>query len=257
MANENWSREQIILALELYYRTPYGRISSHNQEICELADLIGRTVGAVVRKMGNLAHHDPVIRAQNKVGLSHGGKLDGIVFEEFSENLGELSRQARLIREKLGAPDIDKYINLDEFSEIPEGEYKKRMIKTRLGQSAFRKSVLGLFGNKCCVTGLYLPQMLVASHIKPWADSDEGKERTNPRNGLCLNAFHDRLFDQGLMTINKKYEVVLSSKIKDAKMDMITRDWLAKYEGKEIMIPKYVKPEMRFIEYHNDIVFQK
>lgn len=254
---ENWDRDQIILALDLYYRTPYGRIHASNSEICELAGLIHRTPSAVVYKMGNLAFHDPVLRSKNKTGLSHGAKLDGIVFEEFSSDLASLSEQARIIRERLGAKDIDKFIDMDEIQSIRDGKYREYMLKVRLGQSAFRKSILGLFNNKCCVTGLALPEMLIASHIKPWAKSDEHTERTNPRNGLCLNAFHDRMFDQGFMTIDKNYKIYISSRIKEVDMNPEIREWFLKYEGSTIWLPQNIRPGAEFIEYHNDEIYIK
>ena len=46
-------------------------------------------------------------------------------------------------------------------------------------------------------SGLAVPELLVASHIKPWKDSDSKTERTNPMNGLTLNALHDKRFDNG------------------------------------------------------------
>ena len=63
------------------------------------------------------------------------------------------------------------------------------------------------------------PKLLIASHIKPWKVSDEKTERTNPQNGLCLNALHDKAFDKGLITINKKYEIIISSQLKNTNMD--------------------------------------
>ena len=98
--------------------------------------------------------------------------------------------------------------------------------------------------------------MLIASHIKPWKDSDIKTERTNPRNGLCLNALHDKAFDKGLITLDKNYCVVISSVLKDAEMDERTKMWIQSYEGKQIILPDRFYPGTQFIEYHNDIVFK-
>ena len=54
-----WSREETILAFDLYCRTPFGKISQGNPEIIKLAHLLGRTPGSVGLKMHNLAHYDP------------------------------------------------------------------------------------------------------------------------------------------------------------------------------------------------------
>lgn len=68
----------------------------------------------------------------------------------------------------------------------------------RVNQRFFRKMVLAAYDNTCCITGLNMPALLVAGHIKPWADE---ANRLNPRNGLALNALHDRAFELELFTI--------------------------------------------------------
>lgn len=60
-----WLREETILAFDLYCRTPFGKISSSNNDIKELAQLIGRTSGVVALKMYDLAHFDPELRKRN------------------------------------------------------------------------------------------------------------------------------------------------------------------------------------------------
>jgi putative restriction endonuclease len=67
----------------------------------------------------------------------------------------------------------------------------------RVNQQFFRAVVLAAYDGKGCVTGLAVPELLVASHIVSWAE--DPKQRMNPRNGLCLNALHDRASDRRLM----------------------------------------------------------
>jgi putative restriction endonuclease len=116
-------------------------------------------------------------------------------------------------------------------------------------------AVLNAYNNRCCVTGLVKPDLLVASHIKPWKDSDIRTERTNPSNGLCLNPLHDKAFDRGLLTINKRYEIIISTKMKDTEMDSETNEWFGSYEHKQIILPDKFLPSLEFIEYHNDVIF--
>ena len=137
-----------------------------------------------------------------------------------------------------------------------DSEYRERMTKTRVGQYFFRMAVLTSYRNRCCITGMEKPELLVASHIKPWKDSDEKTERTNPSNGLCLNSLHDKAFDRGFITIDNRYRIVMSSKLKDVRMDAETRDWFWSYEGKEIILPEKFLPDKDFIQYHNDVVFK-
>ena len=65
MKNRNgikWSRDETILAFELYCRTPLGKIGQSNPDIVELAELLGRTPGSVGLKMHNLAHFDSTLQ---------------------------------------------------------------------------------------------------------------------------------------------------------------------------------------------------
>ena len=98
-----WSREETILAFDLYCRTPFRKISQGNPEIIELAQLLGRTPGAVGLKMHNLAHYDPELQKRNITAMAHGSKLDGEIFSEFSMDWTNLSYQAQLIRAKIHA----------------------------------------------------------------------------------------------------------------------------------------------------------
>ena len=255
---KKWNREETILAFELYCRLPFGKIDKKNPEVIELAKIIGRTPDSVSMKILNLAHFDPIQQARGVTGLSNGSALDSEIVSEFRKNLGELAYQAQIIKEKYtGSPDfidLDMYKYID-IEKIPDGTYRNQLMKERMGQYEFRVAVLMSYRNKCCITGLSHPKMLIASHIKPWAVSKEKNERTNPSNGLCLNTFHDKAFDQGLMTIGTDYRIVISSQLKNAEMDETTKRWFMSYSGKEIMLPDKFYPEKEFIQYHNDMIF--
>lgn len=77
-----------------------------------------------------------------------------------------------------------------------------------MNQSFFRSRILSAYDYRCCVTGLTVRPLLVASHIIPW--SEDAANRLNPRNGLCLNALHDRAFDRGLMWIEPDFTIRFS-----------------------------------------------
>lgn len=253
-----WSREETILAFDLYCRTPFSKITKANKDIIALAELLGRTPSSVGMKMANLAHYDPEIKKKNLSGMSHGSKLDAEICEEFSHNWEELTLQAQKILAEKQETSVEKLLGIEmEFFELPEGQYREMWMKQRVGQYFFRASVLSAYGNHCCVTGLGKPDLLIASHIKPWAVSDEKTERTNPCNGICLNSLHDKAFDKGLITITSDFRIVISQSIKDTKMDQLTRDWFMSYENKQILLPDKFIPGSDFIEYHNDMIFQR
>lgn len=218
---------------------------------------MGRTSGAVVLKMQNLAHHDPELQKRNVTAMAHGSKLDEEIFLEFSRDWTNLAYQAQCIRTKLQNVDISKGIDMSDIDVIPAGKNREQLMKTRIGQDFFRRTVLNLYENRCCITRLKQPELLVASHIKPWKVSDERTERTNPSNGLCLNALHDKAFDRGLITLDKEYKIVISRKLNDTDMDSETKAWFMGYSNHKITLPYKFLPGKDFIEYHNDMIFQR
>ena len=125
--------------------------------------------------------------------------------------------------------------------------------KVRESQTFFRKAVLSAYENTCCVTGIDIDPLLVASHIKPWTDSNE-TERLNPQNGLCLNALHDRAFDRGLIAITDDYAIAVSSTITRCTSDAV-RKMLLWYNGQKIKLPSRFLPRTDFLAWHRDNVF--
>ena len=250
-----WSREETILAYELYCRTSFSKISQTNPEIKKLSELLGRTPGSVALKMHNLAHYDPELKKRNVTAMAHGSKLDGEIFTEFCNDWAELSYRAQVIQAKMQNIQINELIDVGDIDNIPSGEYKEKVMRTRVGQYFFRMSVLNSYGNRCCITGMRRSELLIASHIKPWSVCDEKTERTNPCNGLCLNSLHDKAFDKGLITLDSGLKLVISKEMKNVQMDEMTREWFYGYERKQIHLPDKFLPGKNFIEYHNDVIF--
>ena len=101
-----------------------------------------------------------------------------------------------------------------------------------------------------------LPTLLVASHIKPYSKCRTSSDRTDPHNGLLLNTFHDKAFDQGLITVTKDYSIRVAQKVKDYANDDFTKNCLAGLEGAKIILPRNFIPAIECLEYHNDIIFK-
>ena len=121
-----------------------------------------------------------------------------------------------------------------------------------IGRTKWMKSIL----KKLRIFDYQLFIIRYTSHIKPWKVSNEKTERTNPRNGLCLNALHDKAFDKGLITLDKDYRIVISKRLSDVRMDENTQAWFYSYENHKIKLPDKFFPGRDFIEYHNDVIFQ-
>lgn len=245
MPRNNWTREETILALALYCKVPFGRINKTNPQIVALANNIGRTPSALAMKMCNFARFDPELSRRGVSGLVNGGKLDKTIWDEFYQNMEELYAEVENITS--GA----SLILPPEEIEIPAGEDVATTSKARKGQAFFRNAVLSAYDNTCCITGINIPKLLQASHIKSWSDSDPLTERTNPINGLCLNALHHKAFDNGIITIDTNYRILVSRHAKEHYSSEIFTDYFERYEGQQIHLPNRFFPSKDLILFHN------
>ncbi len=141
---------------------------------------------------------------------------------------------------------------LTHFDIGREGADVVTSAKVRLGQDYFRKMVLANYENKCCVTGLNVPQTLRASHIVAWAD--DIKNRMNPENGLCLSATYDAAFDKHLISFDDDYRMILSKQIKEYFTAEVTKEYFQDFEGKQIAIPLKFQPDKKFLEKHRKLM---
>lgn len=89
-----------------------------------------------------------------------------------------------------------------ETAGLPWSTEAERVVVQRIGQNLFRAALLDYWQGRCCVTGLDIPELLRASHIKPWACCDSDEERLDVFNGLLLAPQLDALFDAGMMTVD-------------------------------------------------------
>jgi hypothetical protein len=158
-----WTREQLVLAFELYCRIPFQRTKANDTRVKDLAGLIDRTPASVARKLGNFGAFDPQLAARDISGLTHGSKLDKAVWSEFHQDWSGLVVLAHEIRSEL-KPDGRPQQPLVQ----PEGPSERVATgKQRLHQSFFRDAVLSSYNNRCCITGLPIVECLVAGHIIP------------------------------------------------------------------------------------------
>lgn len=137
------------------------------------------------------------------------------------------------------------------------GEDKISITKQRRGQDYFRRMILANYNCHCAITGINVPQLLLASHIIPWAKSKK-QQRLNPENGICLSALYDKAFDKGLITISPDdYTICLSSALREYEMEEHYNKHFADYKGKQITLPVEHRPNREFLAYHRDKIFQR
>lgn len=250
----NWSREETIVAFYVYCIIPFANSSKVNPIVIRYANMLGRTPSALNMKIGNIGRLDPELKNKNISGLTHGAKMEELIWEEFNSNREALVDEAEKIIRKLSDNLIEStYLQSEELDYSSQDKIK--LVKTRINQNFFRSSVLSAYNNTCAITGIQINDFLVASHIKPWAE--DVNNRLNPHNGICLNSIHDKAFDKGLITINKDYEIIISNRLKDYYSNKFIDDVFKKYEGHKILLPKKFKPSLEFLEYHNNFIFKR
>ncbi|MBS1271944.1 MAG: hypothetical protein MAGBODY4_01080 [Candidatus Marinimicrobia bacterium] len=246
MAKNLWTKEEHIIAFNYYCRIPFSRIDTSNPDVQELAKLIGRSVNAASMKLSNFARLDPELQKRDISGLSHGSKLEKVVWDEFHNNWDEMLYESEKLIAKYKNKSLEELYDLDETSY--KGLEKETTMKRRVNQKQFRNMVLASFDHKCCITGIEIGDLLISSHIVPWRI--DKKNRLNPRNGLCLNALHDKAFDTGLLTITPDYKIHLSQSLQNTNYNFFIR-----YQNKPISLPNRFLPEKQFLEYHNKEIF--
>lgn len=248
-----WTREELILAINLYCKLPFGKLHKGNPEIVHLAKLIERTPSSVAYKLVNFASLDPSLQARGIKGASNSSKLDKEIWNEFYLNWEEAAYESEKLLAQFEEKSFDESEADIQLSQT-EGKERESRIKVRVNQSFFRKTILASYNYKCCITGIDQPELLVAGHIKPW--SLDKKNRLNPRNGLAMNNLHDKAFENGLFTISTDYKIIISNELKKSKNEAVLGCFL-KLDQKEIILPSKFLPDPEFLKYHNDERFKK
>jgi len=246
MSNQ-WQEDELLLTLHLYCRTPFGKLHQGNPDIIQLANIIGRTPSAVAMKACNFASLDPALSQKGLIGAS---KADRALWNAFMEKSTVIAEQAEALYEsrvlKFEPPTTPFQVN---EPTIPYGNTEVfREVKTRLVQSFFRRTVLESYNYRCAISGLAIPELLVASHIIPWA-KDEAR-RADPTNGIALNALYDRAFDRHLISFDANFKLVVSEKLKRKKGDKNIQKYFLEFEGKELEMPYRFIPDKKALEAH-------
>lgn len=253
MARNNWNRDELIVAFNLYCKTPFTKINSSNKGVKDLSDIIGRSVSAVALKLANFARLDPALQERNIAGMKHGSKGEEEIWNMFNNNWNELAFESEKILAKYKGASLESSSNISTDYLPISGIEREALVKIRVNQAFFRKTVLASYDNQCCITGISTQELLVAGHIIPW--SIDEINRVNPANGICLNALHDRAFDKGLLTITPDYKVKISKRLLDGTDKKLLDSFFLPFEGRRIISPQKFKPSREFLEYHNINIF--
>lgn len=252
MARDNWTEEQITVVLYEYCRNPFGQFSGTKQFVKDLAQTLGRTPGAIVRKVGNLASFDPQMKARGVGGLGHTGKLDEIVWNKYFGHWNQLAYDAEVLLAKFMNKELEESLSID-IRDLPKGSDCIQEVKRRINQRFFRDTVLSSYENRCCISGINNTKLIHACHIVGW--SEDEANRTNPQNGLCLNVLFHKAYDENLIGISPDYEVFVSEEFLGAKLenvDDITKDYMRSVNKRKLIMPKRFLPDRDLLAVHFD-----
>lgn len=139
---------------------------------------------------------------------------------------------------------IEDPINIYE-SNPPTVTERSGLVTSRVGQGAYRKRIIHRWEYKCAVTNFNKLDILIASHIVPWAQSND-TERLDVHNGILLSPTYDALFDKHLITFDNKGKIILSDKIEQSAYQKIG------VTGKE-RIHELSQYNVSYLDRHNQI----
>jgi hypothetical protein len=124
----------------------------------------------------------------------------------------------RLEHDQGAADDLERFRG--EIDAIPDVTEREEIRKARVGQGRFRKDLLELWRSRCAVTGMEMPSVLTAAHIKPWRCATNA-ERLDPHNGLLVLPQYDRLFDRGFISFDDNGKMLFSPALPKDKLDLL------------------------------------
>ena len=250
MARQSWSRDETLVALNIYCRTPFGRLHGRNPEIIEVATALGRTPNALAMKCCNLAAFDPAQQARGIRGLSKASILDQQIWAEFTANPEDLAFEAEVAFARLTNRQVR--VAEDVQWEDVRGIDRETLTKVRVNQQFFRSMILAGYRGRCAICELPIAALLVASHIVPW--SIDKTLRMNPKNGICFCTLHDRAFDRGLIAIANDYTISVHERIANQPVTRTVDDYFLRFAGRSIILPDRWHPDPVLLQRQRECV---
>ncbi|ENM5907578.1 HNH endonuclease [Vibrio sp. NTOU-M3] len=206
-----------------------------------LSDIYSEVLNILKREGSNYKPSRATLRdAMHKFSRDVPSKWNGKVDKELFRQVapGERTGKWKLLT------TIEDDIQIIQNSPELTNTEKQREISVRMGQGRFRQDLIKKWRG-CAVTGCKESSLLVASHIKPWRDSDN-RERLDLNNGLLLIATIDKAFDNGLITFDGNGIIVISPHFKEYEVCGIKPD----------MVVAINSENKRYLSYHREHIFK-
>jgi hypothetical protein len=137
----------------------------------------------------------------------------------------------------------------NQVAALPRTTEAERLVVQRVGQDLFRQGLLDLWEGRCVVTGLDVPSLLRASHIKPWADCEMDAERLDVYNGFLLAPHLDAAFDRGFITVADDGTIIVSDALEaDARAALLL--------DRPVRVCGLTDGQRAYLPWHRDRVFR-
>lgn len=136
-----------------------------------------------------------------------------------------------------------------QTAALPRTTEAERLVVQRVGQDLFRAGLMEYWEGRCAVTGLAVPKLLRASHIKPWAECTTDAERLDVFNGLLLAPNLDAAFDGGLITFADNGAMVIAQGLSEADRQLLGF-------GADLHIDRLTDAHRRYLSWHREREFK-
>ena len=171
------------------------------------------------------------------------------IWQEFCDNPDRLAFESERLIAQLSQKSIEESLNIG-IDNLPQGLEREAVVKQRVSQSFFRSAVMSAYNHRCCISGITLPSLLEACHIVAW--SDDKLNRTNPKNGLCMNSFFHKAYDKHLLGISPDMKIVISEKLRTASCEQSFASYISNLNGKKILLPDKFLPQRELLAFRYD-----
>lgn len=181
------------------------------------------------------------------IGLIHGAKMEEDVWNEFYGNPELLAFESEKIIAQISNQSIEDSTAI-QIDDLPQGIERTAIIRQRVNQSFFRSAVMSAYNFKCCISGVNAPQLVEACHIVDW--SEDPNNRTNPKNGLCMNSFFHKAYDKYLLAISPDLLIIVSEELFQSATEESFFNYLKEINGRKILMPDKFFPQRELLALH-------
>ena len=235
--NESWSNDGWLAPVEFYELENPIRPKNHIEAIKPF--LPGKYSPLQDNGNGNQGVYltEVPVELANTLFKLLGGQVESVIERHIGEEFTYI---------EVSNNDAESIREIRQRKDIQETE-KLRLVKSRNGQGLFKDRLRGV-EQGCRVTGLTDIQYLIASHIKPWAKSNDF-EKLDGNNGLLLSPHVDKLFDNGYISFEDNGSMIISTQLNTNVLELWSID-------KDRGVGSFNDEQKDYLQYHRDNVFK-